>query len=190
MGETSWPTGYSAFPALQAQRGELTLRPIRWEDRTPIRIWRNQQIGVLRQRAPLTREEQDHYYLEIVLPQLGQAAPEQILLGFLEAHELVGYGGLVHIDWDGLSAEVSFLNATPRSQGKALQIDWIAYLELLIPLARDVVGLVRLTTETYETRPDLIGMLEGVGFTKGAKSRIPLGSFPPKAPSQFHTLAL
>ena len=83
--------------------------PIRHEDRYDIMKWRNEQIEILRQQDVLTKEEQDTYFNEIVASLFEQKNPKQLLFSLFFRDELVAYGGLVHIDWHSLNAEISFL---------------------------------------------------------------------------------
>jgi hypothetical protein len=158
-----WPSHYSHFPKLTAHAADVRIRPLHWQDREPIRVWRNEQIDVLRQTHELSPQQQDDYYRNVILPQFAQPSPAQILWAMEESDQLMGYGGLVHIHWPDLRAEVSFLSATPRNPTK-LEDDWSAFLTLLIPIARDRLGLHKLTTETYRTRPVLVPILEAHGF--------------------------
>jgi RimJ/RimL family protein N-acetyltransferase len=93
-----------------------------------------------------------------------QEEPSQILLALEEDGELIGYGGIVHINWPDLRGEVSFLTRPERSTGAQLREDWLAFLEMLTTIARESLGFHKLTTETYEIRSDLIQTLEQSGF--------------------------
>ena len=57
---------------------------IRFEDRLEIMNWRNEQIYHLRQNTPLTKENQDYYFENVVSKLFEQAQPNQILFSFLE----------------------------------------------------------------------------------------------------------
>jgi RimJ/RimL family protein N-acetyltransferase len=162
-----WDSGYQFFPELTVVSADsrYQLRPIHWDDRDAIRQWRNAQIDVLRQINPLSASEQDDYFSNIILPQLNQKQPEQILFAFLEDSQLVGYGGFVHIVWSDQRAEVSFLTDIKRSKKHVFSQDWSEYLDLLVQLAQKI-GFKKLTTETYSIRPDLIEILENFGFTQ------------------------
>jgi len=162
-----WDAGYHFFPELTitSSNNRYQLRPIHWNDRNAIREWRNAQMDVLRQQDPLSAKDQDKYFSNLVLSQLGEEQPEQILLGFLDDSQLVGYGGFVHIRWSERSAEVSFLTNLDRLEKKAFSQDWMTYLNLLVQLARRI-GIQKLTTETYSIRTELIDILENFGFTQ------------------------
>ena len=165
--DLQWDSGYRFFPELNATSADerYQLRPLHWNDRDAIRVWRNAQIDVLRQQNPLSANEQDSYFSSIVLPQLAEKLPEQILFAFLEDSQLVGYGGFVHIVWADRRAEVSFLTDIDRSDQKIFSQDWVEYLKLLVQLAQKI-GFHKLTTETYSIRPELIRILENFGFTR------------------------
>ena len=165
--DPQWDSSYRFFPELTATSADnrYQLRPIHWNDRDAIREWRNAQIDVLRQQNPLSANEQDDYFSNLVLPQLTQEQPEQILFAFLEDSQLVGYGGFVHIVWSDRRAEVSFLTDVDRSDQNAFSQDWSEYLNLLVQLARRI-GFHKLTTETYSIRTELIEILEDFGFTQ------------------------
>ena len=164
---TSWPDSYAYFPTLTTDiiDNGYALRPIHWDDRLAILQWRNAQLGVLRQIEPLSTSDQDRYFTETVLPQLDQEFPAQFMFAFLKESKLVGYGALVHIHWGDHRAEVSFLTDPGRLNPATIAADWSAYLHLLKPLAK-VLGLHKLTTETYSLRSDLIPILEANGFVQ------------------------
>ena len=163
---TPWPRGYRHFPDIDRSSGSLRIRPIHWEDREHIRRWRNAQIDVLRQAEPLSVVEQDRYFLEVVAPQLEMAHPPQILWAFEEDGVLIGYGGLVHIQWADRRAEVSFLTDEARLAPETFTRDWNGFLSLLASTASDALGFHKLTTETYEIRPLVIDILESNGFVR------------------------
>ena len=170
--DLQWDSGYRFFPELTATSADsrYQLRPIHWNDRDAIREWRNAQIDVLRQQNPLSATDQDDYFSNLVLPQLAQEEPKQILFAFLEDSQLVGYGGFVHIVWSDRRAEVSFLTDIDRSEQNIFSQDWSEYLNLLVQLARRI-GFHKLTTETYSIRRELIEILEDFGFTQEGISR-------------------
>ena len=160
---SQWPRAYTHFPNIERTSGEFRLRPLRWEDREPIRRWRNEQIDVLRQTALLSAEDQDAYYRNVLAPQFAEREPRQILWALEVNGNLIGYGGLVHIAWSDARAEVSFLTETARVSD-LLPDDWAAYLHLLIPVARDSLKFHKLTTETFATRLEMLPILEANGF--------------------------
>lgn len=161
-----WPSRYACAPDLGGAHGQYEMRPLAWADREPIRRWRNEQIDVLRQRGPLTQADQDRYYLDVVAPQFGRAEPAQVLVAVEFDGVLIGYGGVVHLAWGDRRGEVSFLTDTGRLDAQTFAADWRAYLAMLVPAARDQIGLHKLTTETYAVRTGLFPLLEEAGFVQ------------------------
>ncbi len=141
------------------------LIPIRYEDREPIRAWRNAQLDVLRQATPLTDAQQETYFQRVVLPLFDQEQPGQLLFSLLHNNELVAYGGLVHISWPDGRAEVSFLVDPVRAAEPATyHHDFRAHLQLLGQVAFGALQFNRLFTETYDIRPAHVAILEEAGF--------------------------
>lgn len=148
------------------------LIPIRFEDRDLIREWRNQQIAILRQKEPLTPERQDIYFEQVVSKLFEQERPTQLLFSFLQNDLLIGYGGLVHIDWESKNAEVSFLNDVKRAINAEIFVsDWIVFLKLLKRVASVELDFVKIYTYAYNTRPLLYKALENSSFVEEARLR-------------------
>ena len=144
---------------------DYQLIPIRYEDREPIRAWRNAQLEVLRQAAPLTAEQQETYFQRVVLPLFEQEQPGQLLFSLLRNGTLVAYGGLVHISWSDGRAEVSFLADPTRAADPSIyRDDFEAHLRLLGQVAFEALKFNRLFTETYDIRPAHVAVLEQAGF--------------------------
>jgi len=152
------------------RHGDYRLVPIRLEDREAIREWRNAQVDILRQSAPLTAQDQDRYFRDVVTPLFTAEQPGQLLFSLLKADVLIGYGGLVHIDWPAQRAEISFLLETGRNAHiPTFQADFTAYLHLLRQVAFDDLGLHKINTEAYDVRPYLTEVLEREGFVEEAR---------------------
>ena len=103
---------YLNLPIQHVRNGAYELVPIRFEDRTLIRTWRNEQMYHLRQMEPLTEEQQELYFTEVVATLFHEAYPTQYLFSYLKDGECIGYGGLVHIDYQRGNAELSFIMNT------------------------------------------------------------------------------
>ena len=158
-------TYYRALPNGTYSWQEYQLVTIRPDDREAIRAWRNAQLTVLRQAAPLTAEQQTAYFERVVQPLFGQEQPAQLLFSLLHQGELVGYGGLVHIAWADRRAEVSFLADPARVANPATyRTDFLAHLRLLGQVAFTALKFNRLFTETYDLRPAHVAILEEAGF--------------------------
>lgn len=134
-----------------------------------IRLWRNAQIDILRQKHPISPEEQQHYYQNAVLPSFKLDHPSQILFSFIQNNVCVGYGGLVHIDWQAKRGEVSFLiNPNLMDQYPTL---FKKYLQLIRMVAFEDLKFHRIFTETYQSRTEHIAILEAFGFQFEGKMR-------------------
>ena len=159
--------------------GKYSLVVLRKQDIQNIRKWRNDQINVLRQKIPLTKESQLKYYTNIIKKSFYKNKPDQILFSFLYNENCVGYGGLVHMDWSSNRGEVSFVSDTNRTKSKIIyQKDFSIFLKLIFKIAFDDMNLNKLTTETYDIRPWTIHVLENLGFKREGrlKKHILIGS--------------
>jgi hypothetical protein len=153
---------YSCLQSQVFQEGLYKLVPLRHGDIYLIMQWRNEQINVLRQKNPLRAEEQEKYFKEVIEPSFTQQQPDLILFSYLLGKDCIGYGGLVHIDWNQKKAEVSFLMATERT--KLYENEFVTFLTLLKQVAFQDLPFNELFTETYEIRPEHIKILEEQGF--------------------------
>ncbi|VBB05513.1 atp-grasp fold duf201-type [Lucifera butyrica] len=141
------------------------LLPIRDEDIMLIKDWRNAQIAVLRQKEPLTEEAQRQYFAKVVWPSLAEEWPPQVLFSFLKDNTCIGYGGIVHINWEDKRGEVSFLLNPERVKNRRVyREDFLAYLHLLKEVAYQDLQFNRLTGETFDLRPFHVSILEEAGF--------------------------
>ncbi len=164
---------YKCLPVqnFQGQNG-YSIVPLRKEDMETIRLWRNAQIDILRQKSPLSAEEQKHYFDKILVPSFEQPEPSQILFSYLLNNQFIGYGGLTHIDWQAKRGEISFLidpeihEANPEFYEKFLQ-----FLSLLSQVAFKILSFNKLTAEVYAFRAPLIAILEEFGFQQEGRLR-------------------
>lgn len=150
--------------------GKYNLVPIRMLDKNRIRVWRNDQMYHLRQQEKLTVEDQDLYFEKVVAKLFQQTHPDQILFSFLEDEECIGYGGLVHINWQTKSAEISFLMETAREPQEFSTL-WSCFLLLIEKVAFEGLKFKRIFTFSYELRPRLYPILEAHQFVQ--QKRIP-----------------
>ena len=156
---------YLVMPRPVLQDGELTLRAIDPEDIEYIRQWRNSQLDVLRQIAPISSAEQERYFTEFIWPEKLILHPKQLLLAIKHKNQLIGYGGLVQIAWRDKRAEVSFLLSPSKERPQVYRtFIFSSFLRLLQELAFKDLGLIRLWTETYAQRTEHILTLESTGF--------------------------
>lgn len=147
--------------------GRFELVPIRYEDRFAIMKWRNEQIYHLRQAHPLTEDDQQRYFDNVVAKLYDNPQPDQILFSYLENGLCIGYGGLVHINWIDNNAEVSFIMDT-RLEKEFFATHWSNYLTMLKEVAFNDLGLHKIYTYAFDLRPHLYEVLETNGFTREA----------------------
>lgn len=141
------------------------LIPLREEDIQSIKNWRNEQIDILRQEKPITREQQIDYYNQVIKKSFSDKKPILMLFSFLHNDSCIGYGGLTNIDWATKNAELSFLVDTNRtSDSNTYENDLASFLHLIFELAFDELNFARIFTETYDIRPVHISILEKNGF--------------------------
>lgn len=146
----------------------FSIVPIRFDDRMDIMKWRNEQLYHLRQQKPLTVEDQDNYFKNIVSKLFDQEQPTQILFSFLENEVCIGYGGLVHINWTDKNAEISFIMNTSFEKERFHEI-WVAYLKLLEDIAFKELSLHKIYTYAFDLRPHLYEALVDAGFNQESR---------------------
>lgn len=139
--------------------------PLRMQDMYPIMEWRNAQIAILRQSTPLTPHQQETYFNTVIQPSFSEKHPKQILFTIISEGSCIGYGGMVHIDWQRKEAEVSFLlNPSFEERMQTYASTFKAFLDMVKDVAFNDLGFDSLFTETYDTRPNHIAVLEKGGF--------------------------
>lgn len=161
-------SNYKVLKNQSFSKNEYTIVPIRFEDRFDIMKWRNEQIYHLRQNKPLTIEDQDNYFNNIVSKLFIQDLPNQILFSFLKNNVCVGYGGLVHINLVDKNAEISFLINTELEKDNFTDF-WTAYLNLIEKVAFKELNLHKIYTYAFDLRPLLYPIFENCGFKLDAK---------------------
>jgi RimJ/RimL family protein N-acetyltransferase len=154
---------YNCLHKQEITKGEFAIVPIRYEDRLAIMKWRNEQMYHLRQEKILTENDQEAYFQNTILPSYNENTPAQILFSFLQNEKCIGYGGLVHINWQSNQAEVSFIMAT-ELEADNFEANWITFLHLLEKVAFNDLYLSTLFTYAYDLRPHLYKALENAGF--------------------------
>ena len=146
----------------------FSIVPIRFQDRYQIMKWRNEQMYHLRQKKLLTREEQDLYFEEVISKLFNQKKPNQILFSFLKERTCIGYGGLVHIDWQNKNAEISFVMNTEKETTFFYEY-WNSFLNLIEKVAFYDVQLHKIYVYSYNLRPVLYSVLNAYGYKKEAR---------------------
>ncbi len=150
--------------------GIYSLVPIRYEDRYSIMQWRNEQIYHLRQADPLTEDDQNDYFDQVISKLFDQVQPNQLLFSYLENDICIGYGGLVHINWIDRNAEISFIINTDLER-EGFHRHWKVYLELIERVAFDELDFHKLFVYAFDLRPHLYEAIEAVGYWREAVLR-------------------
>ena len=144
---------------------KYSIVPLQKEDIFSIRIWRNDQMEYLRQSKPITEKDQIDYYENVIRKTFNEIKPDQILFSFLLNEKCIGYGGLVHIDWNSRNAEISFLTETNRAKNDIqYSEDFYNFLKLIFIIAFEEIQFNRLETENYEVDSLSIKILENLDF--------------------------
>lgn len=156
---------YRCLKLQKISLGSYHVRPVTINDINSIRIWRNRQLDILRQKKPITIHEQEIYYSQEIWPDQKTLTPRNILMSYFKEDQLIGYGGLVHIDWDHKRAEMSYLlDPDFHRSDKEERILFLTYIRLMKRLAFEVLDFGRIFTETYDIRHRHIAILEEGGF--------------------------
>jgi len=135
-----------------------------YEDVLKIKNWRNQQMQILRQWKPLTDFNQEQWFEKI------STDPTQLTfsihwLNSSNELELIGYCGIVNIDYINRRGEISFIVEPTRTENiKIYNEDFNAALQLLCSYAFSKLNFIKLYTETYSLRENHISVLENFGF--------------------------
>jgi RimJ/RimL family protein N-acetyltransferase len=146
----------------------IKLVPIRDMDQLDIMKWRNEQIYHLRQNKPLTEQEQKNYFSNVIANLFNQDKPQQILFSYLDGDKCIGYGGLVHINWVDLHAEISFIMNTELEQDY-FSFHWSKYLKLIEKVAFQELKLHKIYTYAFDLRRKLFDVLVVNKFLEEAR---------------------
>ena len=162
-----FPDKYKSITKQVFTKNEYKIIPIRFEDRYKIMKWRNEQMFHLRQKTTLIKKNQDDYFLNTVESLFYKNHPSQILFSFLKKEECIGYGGLVHINWEDKHAEISFIMKTELEK-EHFEEYWNIYLPLIENLAFNELNLHKLHTFAFDLRSLLYLVLETNKYKKEA----------------------
>lgn len=159
---------YKCLSKIKFSSNDFHLEPIRDEDKFEILTIRNEQIYHLRQAKPLTLEDQEFYFSNIVSKLFEVDFPNQLLFSFFQNNEFVGYGGLVHINWVDKNAEISFVMKTELEKENFAKY-WSNYLKLIEKVAFEELNFHKIFTYAFDLRPHLYVVLESCGFKEEAR---------------------
>ena len=153
---------YKCLSNIEWSSNGYKLVPIRTEDKYEILNWRNSQIEILRQKEKISKEEQDYYFANIVDKLFEEEHPNQLLFSFLCNGVLIGYGGLVHIEWESKNAEISFL----LDNNNDFQLKFSEFLRIIFVISFEELKLIKIHTTVYniEARKRYIEIIENLNF--------------------------
>ena len=137
---------------------------------TIVPIRRNDQIYHLRQKNPLTLNDQNKYFNEIISKLFETDQPNQILFSFLKNNQCKGYGGLVHINWEEKKAEISFLLNTTSNE-KSFESSWISFLKLIEKVAFQELLFNRIYAYVFDVRKNLYPILAKCNYILESRIR-------------------
>lgn len=144
---------------------DFYIQPVQNQDIFSIMRWRNEQIDVLRQKTLLTEDKQIEYFNTIVFPEYEKSHPDQILFSFFYKNCMIGYGGLVHIQWIHNRAEVSYLlDKNILLANYTLEELCVILINLFKSVAFEDLNLHKLSTETYSISSERISIIEKADF--------------------------
>ena len=135
------------------------------EDIDLIRIWRNNQIKILRQNKPISKIEQKNYFYKIVRKETKKNKPKLILFAIKKREKTIGYCGLVHISWLNKHAEISFLlDHKLKERKKNYKPIMLRSFNKLFQIGFNRLNLKKLSTETFTYRKDHIKIYKTLGM--------------------------
>lgn len=139
-----------------------SLDKINKNDWQPIRLWRNAQLNILRQNEPISPKEQELYWEKQSFSSISQS--HTFCFSYKENDKCIGYGGLVHIDQEKSSAEISTLLDPSFLEPSPYFIKTTAiFIELTKQLAV-AMGIKHLRAEIFDHRVELIRLFYDIGF--------------------------
>ena len=71
------------------ENDKFKIRPVMPEDIELIRVWRNLQMDVLRQKNIINTEEQINYFNNNIWPLFDQKYPSQLIFSFIEVKRIL-----------------------------------------------------------------------------------------------------
>tara|TARA_B100000315_G_scaffold175580_1_gene164098 strand:- start:259 stop:834 length:576 start_codon:yes stop_codon:yes gene_type:complete len=146
------------------ERGEYKIVPFQKQNIQTIRVWRNEQIYVLRQNKLLTKDDQEIYYEKFIRSTYNDKNPKQLLFSLYFKKLFIAYGGLVNISWENKRAELSFLLKTDIAKCNNYKNEFMYFLDVLNNIAFKDLELNKIFSETYDIRDYHLSILEESGY--------------------------
>ena len=158
---------YKVLKSQVFSKDQYSIVPLRYKDRMDILKWRNEQIYHLRQEKLLTEIDQENYFMNIVNKSFNNDQPSQLLFSYLKGETCIGYGGLVHVNWIDINAEVSFIMNT-ELENEYFSMHWKIFLGLIEQVAFKDLKLYKIFTYAFDLRPKFFKVLEEENWLKEA----------------------
>lgn len=156
---------YKFFNFEKIKIKEYEISNIYLKDIEKIRLWRNKQIKILRQKSLINKIQQKKYFDLMVLKNSPKKNPSIILFSFCKNKKIIGYGGLTNINWKNKNAELSFLLDNKRVQKSELyKKEFNIYLLLVKKFLTKYKIVSKLHAFTFVNRKKHIDILEKFGF--------------------------
>ena len=162
------PISYKVLSKSKFSLNGFNIIPLRMRDRFLIMKWRNEQLYHLRQKKKLNEKDQENYFNEVVNGLFEKDYPIQILFSFVHSKKCVGYGGLVHIDWENKNAEISFVMDTSLEKIHFKNY-WGVFLKLIEKVAFEEIKLNKIYIYSYNLRPQLYEVTDNNFYILEAK---------------------
>ena len=144
------------------------------DDLTLIKQWRNEQQEILRQWKPLTDDNQEDWYYtysdkdsrEVVFAiRTWKFVPDDYVLeNSRKETELIGYCGLVYIDWLNRRAEYSIL--VDLNYHSNYDEIFNKTTDFIVDYGFNSLNLNKITTETFSHRKHQIELLDKYRFER------------------------
>lgn len=158
---------YKCLDSELTQFHNLALSAIQPDQIETIRLWRNSKKSVLRQYNDIEPLQQEKYFKESVWRYLDSLRPPQILLSVHANGTLQAYGGFVHISWENMRSEVSFLADPNLIEDSEMYDEFFSnFLNAIEEIATKQLGLHKLTLETFEFRKNHLRLIEQAGYVR------------------------
>ena len=158
---------YKALGLCQIKIRKYSFDVVSLRNSEQIRLWRNSEQNLLRQSGDIGYFQQKLYFLKSVFLEKFKEKPRNILFSISDGQILVGYTGLVHIDWENNRAELSFLLDPKFKKNDPVDCEiFYEWLDFASYVAFFKLNLSKITTETFEHRKSYCTALENYGFER------------------------
>ena len=138
------------------------------EDAEKVRLWRNQDLAPYRTAHYITKEQQEQFYRDHICSRDSNSRWWSVVKKVYDK-ELIGLTGLVGIEWENSTAEISLIMAPDiRGQGYGEQA-----LGLLLDEGFGNMGLATIYGECYKCNPATGFWERMVEKYKGYKTILP-----------------